>query len=245
MKTHSLNPKTTRVYYELIAPDSTKVLDGYKDLTLDMRREDTVRIMQVVPRSQMWSAGQPNLYTLIVKTRFEGRINEYVPVKVGFRTIAADKGRLLVNGEPARAARQGVRGRTAERRTGYAQKIGLQHAAAACGTPLTRAAEPLRFAGILCRRQLPIDTSRAGLSRKEGGNPSNDPQWLDAYLDRTQQHYHAVKRHPSIVAFSLARESANGINLYESYLRLKELEPDRPVIYTESGGEWNSDRLDL
>ena len=32
--------------------------------------------------------------------------------------------------------------------------------------------------------QLPIDTSRAGLSRKEGGNPSNDPQWLDAYLDR-------------------------------------------------------------
>ena len=101
MKTHSLNPKTTRVYYELIAPDSTKVLDGYKDLTLDMRREDTVRIMQVVPRSQMWSAGQPNLYTLIVKTRFEGRINEYVPVKVGFRTIAADKGRLLVNGEPA------------------------------------------------------------------------------------------------------------------------------------------------
>lgn len=58
MKTHSLNPKTTRVYYELIAPHSTKVLDGYKDLTLDMRREDTVRIMQVVPRSQMWSAGQ-------------------------------------------------------------------------------------------------------------------------------------------------------------------------------------------
>lgn len=81
-------------------------------------------------------------------------------------------------------------------------------------------------------------------ARREA-TPSNDPQWLDAYLDRTQQHYHAVKRHPSIVAFSLARESANGINLYESYLRLKELEPDRPVIYTESGGEWNSDRLDL
>ena len=209
MKTHSLNPKTTRVYYELIAPDSTKVLDGYKDLTLDMRREDTVRIMQVVPRSQMWSAGQPNLYTLIVKTRFEGRINEYVPVKVGFRTVAADKGRLLVNGEPAE-----LRVKEFE-------------------------------AEFYVVDQLPIDTSRAGLSRKEGGNPSNDPQWLDAYLDRTQQHYHAVKRHPSIVAFSLARESANGINLYESYLRLKELEPDRPVIYTESGGEWNSDRLDL
>ena len=245
MKTHSLNPKTTRVYYELIAPDSTKVLDGYKDLTLDMRREDTVRIMQVVPRSQMWSAGQPNLYTLIVKTRFEGRINEYVPVKVGFRTVAADKGRLLVNGEPAELR---VKEFEAEPQSGELdtlRKLGYNTLRLPAGRLSRELLNRCDSLGFYVVDQLPIDTSRAGLSRKEGGNPSNDPQWLDAYLDRTQQHYHAVKRHPSIVAFSLARESANGINLYESYLRLKELEPDRPVIYTESGGEWNSDRLDL
>ena len=234
-----------RVYYELIAPDSTKVLDGYKDLTLDMRREDTVRIMQVVPRSQMWSTGQPNLYTLIVKTRFEGRINEYVPVKVGFRTVAADKGRLLVNGEPAELR---VKEFEAEPQSGELdtlRKLGYNTLRLPAGRLSRELLNRCDSLGFYVVDQLPIDTSRSGLSRKEGGNPSNDPQWLDAYLDRTQQHYHAVKRHPSIVAFSLARESANGINLYESYLRLKELEPDRPVIYTESGGEWNSDRLDL
>ena len=245
MKTHSLNPKTTRVYYELIAPDSTKVLDGYKDLTLDMRREDTVRIMQVVPRSQMWSAGQPNLYTLIVKTRFEGRINEYVPVKVGFRTVAADKGRLLVNGEPAELHVKEFEAEPQSSELDTLRKLGYNTLRLPAGRLSRELLNRCDSLGFYVVDQLPIDTSRAGLSRKEGGNPSNDPQWLDAYLDRTQQHYHAVKRHPSIVAFSLARESANGINLYESYLRLKELEPDRPVIYTESGGEWNSDRLDL
>jgi beta-galactosidase len=39
----------------------------------------------------------------------------------------------------------------------------------------------------------------------------------------------------------MAEESANGINLYESYLRLKALEKTRPVLYIEAGGEWNSD----
>ena len=184
MKTHSLNPKTTRVYYELIAPDSTKVLDGYKDLTLDMRREDTVRIMQVVPRSQMWSAGQPNLYTLIVKTRFEGRINEYVPVKVGFRTVAADKGRLLVNGEPAELR---VKEFEAEPQSGELdtlRKLGYNTLRLPAGRLSRELLNRCDSLGFYVVDQLPIDTSRSGLSRKEGGNPSNDPQWLDAYLDR-------------------------------------------------------------
>lgn len=171
MKTHSLNPKTTRVYYELIAPDSTKVLDGYKDLTLDMRREDTVRIMQVVPRSQMWSAGQPNLYTLIVKTRFEGRINEYVPVKVGFRTVAADKGRLLVNGEPAELR---VKEFEAEPQSGELdtlRKLGYNTLRLPAGRLSRELLNRCDSLGFYVVDQLPIDTSRAGLSRKEGGNP--------------------------------------------------------------------------
>ena len=245
MKTHTLNPKTTRVYYELIAPDSTKVLDGYKDLTLDMRREDTIRIMQVVPRSLMWSAEHPNLYTLIVKTRYEGRINEYIPFKVGCRTATAGEGRLIVNGEPVELR---VKELAADPQVGELdtlKNLGYNTLRLQSGQVSRMLLNRCDSLGFYVIDQLPIDTSRAGLSRKQGGNPSNDPQWLDAYLDRAEQHYHAVKSHPSVVAFSLARESANGINLYESYLRLKELEPNRPVIYTESGGEWNSDKLDL
>ena len=48
-----------------------------------------------------------------------------------------------------------------------------------------------------------------------------------------------------IIAFSLATHSANGINLYESYLAMKRLHETRPFVYPEAGGEWNSDPLPL
>ncbi len=88
--------------------------------------------------------------------------------------------------------------------------------------------------------QADIDTHLSGTSRKVGGNPSNDPVWLAAYLDRTLGAYHVSKRDPSVVAFSLAEDSSNGICLYESYLTLKALERRRPILYTD-GGEWNTD----
>ena len=56
--------------------------------------------------------------------------------------------------------------------------------------------------------------------------------------------YHASKNHPSVVAFSIAEQSANGYCLYESYLAMKRLEQVRPVLYPSAAGEWNSDRLD-
>ena len=245
MKTHMLNPRTTRVYYELLAPDSTKVADGYEDLMLDMRREDTVRLMCVVPRSQVWSAEHPNLYTLIVRTRHEGRINEYVPFRTGFRTVASDGGRLFVNGEPTTLHLQEIDAEPSLAELESLKRAGYNALRLPVGRLSRTLLDRCDSLGFYVIDQIPIDTRRAGLSRKVGGNPSNDPRWLDAYLDRTERHYHAVKSHPSIVAFSLARQSANGINLYESYLRLKELERSRPVIYTESGGEWNSDLLDL
>ena len=44
-------------------------------------------------------------------------------------------------------------------------------------------------------------------------------------------------------AFALATQSANGINLYESYLNMKRFGDSRPFIYPDAGGEWDSDKL--
>ncbi len=86
-----------------------------------------------------------------------------------------------------------------------------------------------------------IDTHLSGTSRRVGGNPSNDPAWVGAYVERALASYHLTKRDPRAVAFSLASgPSANGICLYESYLALKALERGRPIVYLDSK-EWNSD----
>jgi len=91
--------------------------------------------------------------------------------------------------------------------------------------------------------QVPIDTQHNGPSRRKGGNPSNDPAWEGAFAERAENTYHLAKHHPSVIAFSLARRSSNGIGLYETYLRMKRYDDSRPFVYPEAGGEWNSDRL--
>lgn len=91
--------------------------------------------------------------------------------------------------------------------------------------------------------QAPIDTRDSGSSRLRGGNPSNDPAWREAFLERVDNAYHTAKRHPSVIAWSLAAPSANGICLYEAYLRLRSYGDPRPVCYPAADGEWNSDAL--
>jgi beta-galactosidase len=245
VKTHALNAKTTRIYYELIAPDSTKVVDDYKDLTLDMRREDTVRLMCVVPTDKMWSAEHPHQYTLLVRSRYEGRINEYVPLKVGFRTISFDGGRLSINGYPTTLKARKVDGTCSSEELKTLKQQGYNTVYPNVGPFSRNLLACCDSLGLYVVGQCPIDTHRAGTSRRVGGNPSNDPQWTDAYVDRTEHYYHTIKNHPSVVAFSLANNSANGINLYESYLRLKALETERPILYLEGGDEWNSDKIEI
>lgn len=96
--------------------------------------------------------------------------------------------------------------------------------------------------GMYVIAQTPVDTRRSGDSRRVGGNPSNNPAWRDAYIERAENCYYTLQGHPSVVAFSLATCSANGINLYESYLRMKNFRssvrssiPKLPVNGTATG----------
>ena len=88
-----------------------------------------------------------------------------------------------------------------------------------------------------------INTSNESMSIKKGGNPSNQPEWNKAYVERNEALYHSTKQHPSIIAYTIAESSANGINLYDSYSTLKQRAKSRPILYFEANGEWNSDKL--
>ena len=94
--------------------------------------------------------------------------------------------------------------------------------------------------GVYVALTAPINSSSAGVSRRKGGNPSNDPKWRKEYTERVVQMIHTTKRHPSVVAYYLADDSANGIALYEAYLAAKAISGDRPVIYDDGGGECGS-----
>ena len=244
VKTESLNPKKARIHYELMAPDTTVVTYGHRDIELGMRAEDTVKIMAQIPREALWSTLSPTLYRLNLKTQIEGRYAEYQTHLIGFRVVESDAdGNLLINGEKVELSFL-----EADAHTITADDIVAARAQGKNAVRFKMGAVPQRAydlcdsLGMYVYAQVPINTTKSGTSRQVGGNPSNDPLWREAYLDRVETTYRTTQSRTCVVGYVLAKDSANGISLYESYLRLKSLEKKRPVIYSEAAGEWNSDK---
>lgn len=243
VKTESLNPKTARIHYELITPDTTVVTQGYKDVTLGMRGEDTVKFMARIPYVLTWCADMPVRYRLNIKTQIEGRYAEYQSRMIGFRDIDINEdGDFMINGiktelfyrdfDPLKVTEKDIIAARVLKYNALRFKMG------AVPQNVYRMCDSL---GMYVIAQIPINTSKSGLSRRIGGNPSNDPKWKAAYLDRAETAYRTTCGQASVIGYVMAEESSNGINLYETYLRLKALERKRPILYIEAVGEWNSD----
>lgn len=92
VKTESLNEKRARIHYELVAADTVVVEYGYRDMSVGMRGEDTVKFMARVPVSALWSEQSPTRLKLNFKTQVEGRYAEYYSLPTTFRNSRMSKG---------------------------------------------------------------------------------------------------------------------------------------------------------
>ena len=245
VKSDALNPRTSRIHYELLTPDGTTAAAGHGDMTLDMRREDTLRFLVRIPDTLQWSPAHPVRYTLRLKTQHEGRYMEFLEEEIGFRTVEMRDGRPIINGAPAELRICEVNPGITEGEIMTLRIEGYNALQPLPGVVPESLYEICDREGLYVIAQAPIDSRHSGQSRRKGGNPSNDTAWQEAIIERAAESYHTSKRHPSVIAFSLARNSANGICLYEAYLHLKRLGDSRPVIYPEAAGEWDSDPLQL
>lgn len=245
VKCDALNEKAARIRYELIDTAGVVVKQGFEDLRLRMRGEDTLRFVYAVPEHLLWSPESPLSYRLRLSTQTAGRYTEYLNLPIGFRHVALQEGILRLNGR-ALAVKPHVVDRplTADeladlKARGYDLLLPLPDQATEA---LYTLADEV---GICVVAQSPICTEASGLSRQKNGNPSNDPAMVEEYLDRTASARHLAQRHPSVVAYSLAHKSANGIALYESYLALKQVEHGLPILYFDAAGEWNHDYIQM
>ncbi len=243
VKTESLNPKRARIHYEIIESDTTLLTYGHQDVVLEMKGEDTVKVATQIPLAMVWSAESPVRYRVNLKTQIEGRYVDYQTHMIGFRDVYYEGGELYVNGVKTTLNIKDVDARTVTDKDIAAARNANYNAVrflnAAVEHDKYRMCDSL---GMYVVAQVPISTRNSGVSRKVGGNESNDPAWSEAYKERVEKCYYTTRNYACVVEYQLADESANGINLYESYLRLKELEAKRPVSYSDGGGEWNNDK---
>ena len=239
VKCDALNRKEARIHYALRLADSTLVAEGYREISLDMRREDTLRFACVVPSKALWSAKHPTLLRLELESRIDNRIAECISREVGVREIKISKGKLLVNGEvvtPNLAEWEAIKSLDEARKLGYNGIIITLDKGA------EKVIEECQRKGMYVVVRTPIDTTNLGDDIRRGGNPSNDPLWNESYLWRNGHALHTVAGNCAVIGQAIAKGKTSGLNIYDTYLWLKSLAPNHLVIYEGAKGEWATDK---
>lgn len=239
VKCDALNRKEARVHYALRLNDTTVVAEGYREIALDMRREDTLRFACVVPVKALWSAKTPTMLRLDLESRIDNRIAECVSCQVGLRELKLRKGKLYINNTevvPNLAEWEAVKSLDEAKKYGYnGVVITLDH-------NTEKVVEECAKRGMYVVVRTPIDTSLLGDNIRRGGNPSNDPMWNESYLWRNIHALNTVKSNCAVIGFEIAKGKTSGINIYDTYLLMKSLAPNYLVIYGGAKGEWATDK---
>lgn len=188
------------------------------------------------PDVEPWSAERPRLYRAVVSS-----VAETVSMRVGFRTACISADRFLVNGR--RVEFHGVNrhewnpdlGRVFDeaevrRELELMKRSNINAIRTSHYPPHPRLLDLTDEYGFWVVLECDLEThgfEQIGWT----DNPSDDPRWRAAYLDRIERTVERDKNHPSIVMWSLGNESGTGQNLAAMSVWVHERDPDRPVHY--------------
>lgn len=202
-----------------------------------------------------WSAELPKLYDATVSTGTAAGGSaggETVSLRLGFRTVAIDGDRFLVNGE--RVVFHGVnrhethpeRGRVfdeAHARADMAlmKRNNVNAIRTSHYPPHPRVLDLADELGFWVILECDLET-HGFVFTDWVGNPSDDPDWRDAYLDRIARTVERDKNHASIVMWSLGNESGTGRNLAAMAQWVHDRDAERPVHYE---GDYTGEYTDV
>lgn len=239
IKCDALNRKSTRIHYALRLNDTITITEGYREISLDMRREDTLRFACVVPATALWSEKKPTKVRIDLESRIDNRIAECISKSIGVREVTLSKGVMRINGE---AVTPNLAEWEAVKSLDEAKKYGYNGIIITLDRDAYKVIEECAEKGMYAVVRTPIDTTLLGDGIKRGENPSNNPLWNENYLWRNTHALHTVKGCCAVIGYAIAKGKTSGINIYDTYLLLKSLAPNQFVIYEGAKGEWATDK---
>jgi beta-galactosidase len=193
-----------------------------------------------------WSAERPRLYDATVSTD-----TETVSLRIGFRTVEIVDGILTVNG--ARIVFRGVNRHEWHPRYGRAVPaeamledvlLMKQHNINAVRTshypPHPDFLDLADEHGLWVIDECDLETHGFFFADWRN-NPSDDPRWRDAYLERISRTIERDKNHACVVMWSLGNEAGTGQNL-AAMAAWAHGRDTRPVHYE---GDWDSGYVDV
>ncbi|MDH6565293.1 beta-galactosidase [Streptomyces sp. SAI-117] len=197
-----------------------------------------------LPEVEPWSAERPRLYQATVSNAAET-----ISLRVGFRTVEIRGDQFLVNGR--RVVFHGVnrhethpeRGRVfdeehAREDLALMKRFNVNAIRTSHYPPHPRLLDLADEYGFWVILECDLETH--GFHKVDWkGNPSDDPAWREAYLDRIRRTVERDKNHPSIVIWSLGNEAGTGSNLAAMSSWVHARDAGRPVHYEgDHAGEY-------
>jgi beta-galactosidase len=231
---------------------------GSLDLRVDADAPATVTIAElgieasadgIIPVGTVhpWSAESPRLYDAVVSTA-----GEAVTLRLGFRRVEVSDSVLRINGRPVtlrgvnRHEHRPEHGRVHDAEVARAELILMkQHNINAVRTshypPHPDFLDLADELGFYLIDECDLETHGFELVDWRN-NPSDDPVWREAFLDRIRRTVHRDKNHASVIMWSLGNEAGTGSNLEAMAHWVREFDPSRLVHYE---GDWSSSYVDV
>ncbi|MEU9243312.1 glycoside hydrolase family 2 TIM barrel-domain containing protein [Streptomyces sp. NPDC048385] len=200
-----------------------------------------------VAEVEPWSAERPRLYDATVSSAAES-----IALRVGFRTVEIRGDQFLVNGRRVvfhgmnRHEAHPERGRVfdeAHARADLARmkRFNVNAIRTSHYPPHPRLLDLADELGFWVVLECDLEThgfDKVGWT----GNPTDDPAWRAACLDRVERTVERDKNHPAVVMWSLGNEAGTGANLAAMSAWVHARDPERPVHYE---GDHTGDYTDV
>jgi len=243
-----------RVHYEMsrktpstikfeLFDDGDKLVERFKQEVQSLKGEMVIH----VENPEKWDAEHPNLYKVAVTLIENGRETMRTTRKIGFREVAVEGNKLLVNGRPVKlrgANRHDVHPLLGRISTGeYERKDVMLAKEANLNFIRTSHYPPTeRFLQLCDQYGLYVEDETAvcfvgthRLPRYSPSNTENDTSLTEKYLSQIREMVDSHRNHPCVIIWSIGNESRYGKNFQESCDWIREHDPTRPVIFSYPG----------
>ena len=221
----------------ILAIDGIKPVKGKVKFTEELGK-DLVRL---------WSAEDPNLYTLHVMAYTKQGLAESTSIPFGFRTVEIKDAQLLVNGKAILI--KGADRHELDPYKGYnvseadmirdiriMKELNI-NAVRTCHYP-----DDPRWLALCDQYGLYVvdegNIESHGMGYEDGKTLAQNPLFHDAHLIRDQRMVKRDFNHPCVIIWSLGNEAGNGQNFYDCYDWIKAYDPSRPVQYERALFGW-------
>jgi len=244
-----------KLILQLFSPDPTPelVFDTTMSVSIPPMQTRRFDFEKYFTKPALWSAEMPALYTLIqlIKDDNDSIIEAY-NTKIGFRKVKIKNSQLCVNGVPItirgvnRHEHDPLNGRVITEKLmiddiRLMKQNNINSVRTSHYPNEPRWYELCDEYGLYVIDEANIECHGMEDHREGFKYLSDNPDWLEAYLDRVERMVERDKNHPSIIIWSLGNEAGDGQNFVKCYQWIKNRDTSRPVQYQPAWYESHTD----